>query len=170
MNRTGVMAEIRRRLTAGQAPKALIAEGYKSGSVYKVRWELDKQGLLPTGHVETGGKKPSGNDDGKPTSGNDEIPDLPYVWAALAKASAREPLIRGDLSIYKTALPSLPRVLFHPERGIPCPKCHVEVSHWEWCAACRGFMSGDCDCDDHEVENQSAYTFEQLVTLALIAG
>lgn len=44
MESGGIMAEIKGRLSSGESAQVLIAEGYKSGSVYKARWQMRKEG------------------------------------------------------------------------------------------------------------------------------
>ena len=43
---SGIMLQIRDRLAQGASAQELISEGYKQGSVRKVRWQMDKRGEL----------------------------------------------------------------------------------------------------------------------------
>jgi hypothetical protein len=167
MGRTGVMGEIRRRLTDGETAKKLIAEGFKSGSVYKVRWELDKQGLLPTNEGEIETEKHEHSDDDASSHDRGDGPDLSGLWALVHGSSKPEPepIIRGDLRVYQTELP-FPRVLFHPESPVPCPSCGAKVPHWEWCPVCRALFPGECECREDSPEAALSYTFEQLAEAA----
>ncbi len=74
MQRIGVMQDIKEHLARGESAQALIQQGYKSGSVYKVQWQMRKKGELngkgPRSSVGPGANRRSTEDPGLDQDGN----------------------------------------------------------------------------------------------------